>query len=172
MKVILKQDVPHLGEEGDIKEVADGYARNFLVPKGMVDLYGKMAMHNLARKQETIEKKKNVKRDEAKAYKAKIESEELTFSVASGEKSRLFGSITSSAIVEALDAKGINVERKKIEVPDSAIKQLGNYIVKIKLYGDEVANLKVVVKSSNAEELKKTAKKVEKVEEKTEEATS
>jgi large subunit ribosomal protein L9 len=150
MKIILKQDIINLGEEGDIKEVADGYARNYLIPKNMVALYNKQSINELERRQEAIAKNKERKRLEARSFKEKLESDELHFSVSAGEKRRLFGAITSANIVAELAKKAIIVERKKVEIPDQLIKSLGNYTVRIHLYGNEVAELKVVVEA-NAE---------------------
>lgn len=149
MKIILKQDIVNLGEEGDIKLVKDGYARNFLIPKKMAALYSLASLNELEKKREAIAKRKEEKRKEARSYREKIEAEELTFKVAAGEKRRLFGAITNAHIVEELAKKGIKIERKKVEITDSIIKILGTHNVRVKLYGDEVAVLKVIVESNN-----------------------
>jgi large subunit ribosomal protein L9 len=157
MKIILKQDINNLGEEGDIKEVADGYARNYLIPKKMAVVYGPAAINELERRREAIAKRKEEKRLEARSFKEKIEAEELIFSVAAGEKKRLFGAITAANIVEELAKKNITVERKKVDVPESIIKTLGSYTVRVRLYGDETASLKVTVEA-NAESKAKEEK--------------
>jgi len=157
MKVILTKDVLNLGEEGDVKVVADGYARNFLIPQKMAVLCNKANLTVLEQRKRTIEKAKEEKRKEALTLKQKIEATELLIKMSSGEKGKLFGSVNNATVVEELAKKGITVERKKIEVPGHNIKVLGTYSVEIKLYGKESAKLKLViapleeVKASNAE---------------------
>lgn len=155
MKVILKQDLPNVGEEGDIKEVADGYARNYLAPKGLAALYSKAALNELEKRRHVIEAKKEAKRKEALSWKEKIETLQPVFRVAAGEKGRLFGAITPALIVEELAKSGIMVERKKIEAPE--MKNVGSYAIKIKLYGSETASLKITVESSEPKAHKKAA---------------
>jgi len=148
MKVILKQDLSNLGEEGDVKVVADGYGRNYLIPKGIAVPYNKANVEIFNQKKNSIEAKKDAKRKEALSLKDRLAGEELKFAMPVGEKGKLFGAITSANIVEELAKLGITVERKKIDVPDHSIKVVGTYTVKIKLYGGETADLKVVVEAS------------------------
>jgi large subunit ribosomal protein L9 len=145
MKVILNNDVNNLGEEGDVKEVADGYARNFLIPKGMVMPYSRQNLALIESRRATIEKRKEEKREHAKGAKERLEGEALTIKMTAGEKGKLFGSVTSQAIAEQLEKRGIDVERKKIDIEDGTIKTLGTHTVRVRLYGDEEAMLKVVV---------------------------
>lgn len=148
MKIILTTDVLNLGEEGDIKVVADGYARNYLLPNKFAVLCNKANLTVLEQRKRTIEKIKDEKRKAALSLKEKIEAEELTIKMSTGEKGKLFGSVNNATIVEELAKKGISVERKKVEVPNHTIKVTGTYSVEIKLYGNESAKLKVVVAST------------------------
>lgn len=147
MKVILNQDFSNLGEEGEIKVVADGYGRNYLIPKGIAVSYTKQNIEIFRQKHNAIEARKSTKRKEAQSLIEKLTGHEITFSMPVGENGKLFGAITSSNIVEELAKSGISIERKKIEVPENSIKVVGNYVVKIKLYAGETADLKVVVEA-------------------------
>ena len=148
MKVILKQDFSSLGEEGDIKVVADGFGRNYLIPKGIAVSYTKANIEIYKQKKNTIEARKETKRKDAFSLKEKLAAQEIEFVMPVGENGKLFGAITSANIVEELAKEGISIEKKKIEVPDHSIKVVGNYIVKVKLYAGETADLKVVVKAA------------------------
>jgi large subunit ribosomal protein L9 len=147
MKIVLKHDVVNLGEEGDIKVVADGYARNFLIPKGFAVLYSKAALNELDKRRHHIEKRKEDKRKEAMSYKQKLEAEEIVISMPAGDKGKLFGAVTAATIADELGKKGMTVEKKKIDMPEHSLKMVGNYTVKVKLYGNEVANLRVVIQA-------------------------
>ncbi len=151
MKVILNQDVYNLGEEGDVCEVARGYARNFLIPQGYAVLYNKQNAALFESKRAAIEKRKEEKRKASLSLKEKIQEQEIVLKVPSGDTGKLFGSVTNANVADALQALGITVERKKIELPEHTLKTLGTYTARIKLYGDEVAELKVVVKSDKEE---------------------
>lgn len=145
MKVILNSDVSNLGEEGDVKDVADGYARNFLIPRGMVMPYSRQNLALIESRRATIEKRKEDKREQAKSARERLEGETLTIRMTAGERGKLFGSVTSQTIAEELEKRGIEVERKKIDIEDGTIKTLGTHAVRVRLYADEEAQLKVVV---------------------------
>ena len=149
MKIILYKDVPNLGEEGDVKVVADGYARNFLLPKKFAVRYNKASEIELGQKQQAIARRKEEKTNAAADVKTRIEALLMDLAVAAGEKGKLFGSVTSTAVVDYLHSQGLEVERKKIELPEGGIKMLGTHNVKIKLYGGEEAVLKVNVTASS-----------------------
>jgi len=158
MKVILNQDVTNLGEEGDVKSVADGYGRNFLIPKGMAVPYTKKYINIFTQKKDIIAKKKEDKRQQALGLKERIESiEGLSIVMPAGESGKLFGSVNNSVVADALAKDGITVEKKRIEIPDQSIKMLGNYSIKVKLYGNQTATLKLIV--SAAAESTETEKK-------------
>ena len=165
MKVILNTDVTNLGEEGDIKDVAGGYARNYLIPNGMVLPYSRQNLALIESRRATIEKRKEDKRQQAKSARERLEEEPLTIQMTAGEKGKLFGSVTSQAIAERLEKKGIDVERKKIDIEGSTIKTLGTHTVRVRLYGDEEAQLKVVVEPDE-----KSAARQRKAEKRAEEA--
>ncbi|MBN2626997.1 MAG: 50S ribosomal protein L9 [Spirochaetales bacterium] len=152
MKIILSQDVANLGEEGDVRVVADGYARNFLIPKGMAVLCTRENLNNLEQKTAAIEKRKDEKKKAALGLKDRLAGENLEIAMPVGEKGKLFGAVTAQSIVDELNKIGIAIEKKKIDVPEHAIKVVGSYIVKVKLYGGEFADLKVEVKGLEKEE--------------------
>jgi large subunit ribosomal protein L9 len=152
MKIILNQDVANLGEEGDVKVVADGYARNFLIPKGMAVVCTKENLNNLEQKKAAIEKRRDEKKKAASGLKDRLAGEQLEIEMPVGENGKLFGAVTSQTILDELNKLGIAIEKKKIDVPEHAIKVVGSYIVKVKLYGGESADLKVEVKGIEKEE--------------------
>jgi large subunit ribosomal protein L9 len=145
MNVILSTDVPNLGEEGDIRNVARGYARNFLIPQKLVMPYTKESLSILESRREHIDQRREEKRKAALDVKSRLEGEDLKLEMPAGESGRLFGSVTSAAIADALEVQGISVERKRIDIPEKTIKQVGTTRVRVRLYGDEEAELKVVV---------------------------
>ena len=148
MKVILNQDVPGLGEEGDIKEVASGYARNYLLPQNFALPYTKQNLTQLETRRTAIESRKEEKRREAMSIKERLESEELTFSMPAGDSGKLFGSVNNAMVVQELEKRGYSIEKKRVEVPEHNIRMIGNYTVKVKLYGNEEARLNVVVEAA------------------------
>ena len=146
MKVILNQDVPNLGEEGDVKSVASGYGRNYLLPKGLAVPFTKKYINIFEQKKDVISKKKEEKRKNALSIKERIESiEGLPIGMPAGETGKLFGSVNNAVIADALAKEGITVEKKKIEVPEHNIKMIGNYNVRIRLYDNQSAVLKIAV---------------------------
>ena len=146
MKVILNKDVQNLGEEGDVKDVANGFARNYLIPRNLVLLYNKSNLQQLESRKASIEKAKEEKRKSALDLKERLESEEYEIAMPAGGNGKLFGSVTNANVFELLEKKGIPVERKKIEVPDHMIKTLGVYTIKVKLYNSQEAKIKLNVK--------------------------
>ena len=146
MKIILSQDVINLGEEGDVCEVATGFARNYLIPMKMAVPHSKQNLRDLDHKRVSIEQRKEEKRKDALGVKERLESEELKFQMSAGESGKLFGSVGSALISEELEKRGYeNVERKRIEVPDNHIRNTGEFTVLVKLYGQEEAKVKVTV---------------------------
>lgn len=145
MKVILIKDVPNLGEEGNICDVADGYGRNYLLPKKFALPHTKQNSVLIEQKREAIEQRKEEKRKEAQSLKERLEGEEIVLERPAGETGKLFGSVNNATIAEELEKRGTPVERKRIEIVGSNIKELGEYEVKIKLYDNDTATLKVTV---------------------------
>jgi large subunit ribosomal protein L9 len=148
MKVILNQDVIGLGEEGDIKEVADGYARNFLLPKKLAVPHTREFLVALEHKRASIDKRKEGKRLEAASLKERLEAEEIRFSMPAGENGKLFGSVNNTNVAVELEKKGFSIEKKRIEIPDHTIRSVGIYKIRIRLYDKEEATMKLVVEGS------------------------
>jgi large subunit ribosomal protein L9 len=148
MKVILNQDVAGLGEEGDIREVASGYARNFLIPRKFALPYSKQNLTQLESRRAAIEQRKEDKRREAMSLKERLEGEELVFTMPAGESGKLFGSVNNAMVVQELEKRGYSIEKKRVEVPEHNIRMVGSYTVKIKLYGNEEAKINVLVEAA------------------------
>ena len=151
MEVILKADVSGLGEEGDIRNVTGGYARNFLLPKGLVLPKTEANMKWLARQQQAIAKRKEEKASVAKDLAEKIATMNVTVTGKVSSGNRLYGSIHAHEISIALKEAGVTVDARKIEVGDP-IRQLGDHTVTVKLYEGVHAKLKVHVTSIHGDE--------------------
>lgn len=145
MKVILLLDVKGSGKKGDIIEVNDGYARNFLIKKGLAQ-EGTTQNLNIARqRQKALEAKIKSEQEEARAIAAKIKPLVLEIAAKSGDNNgKMFGSVTSEMISEALSAKGIGVDKKKIEIKE-AIRDFGSFEVLVRLYPEITQTLKINV---------------------------
>jgi large subunit ribosomal protein L9 len=141
MEVILKQDVKGLGYKDDKVTVANGYGRNFLLPKGMATLATESAkkMHAEILKQRAF--KEDKLRKEAAANAEKLAGISIKVGAKAGESGKIFGSVTTIQIAEALNKAGYPVERKNIEINDETIKQLGTYTAKVRLYKEVSANV-------------------------------
>lgn len=171
MKVILNEDVKHLGEEGDVKNVATGYARNYLLPRNLVVVYNETTAAMFEAKKAEIEARKEVKRQNAKSLKEKLEAVEILIEMPAGSNGKLYGAVTASVIADALAKLGFEIERKRIEVPGLAIKTVGNYHATVKLYETAVAEIKIAVKAQEVAGAKPSAAKVEKAEKPAEEVS-
>jgi large subunit ribosomal protein L9 len=144
MKVILKENIETLGHIGDIVKVAPGYARNYLVPKGLVIEATTKNAKALEHAKRQMEYKKNKVLEQAKHFAARIEGLAFVISHQAGEEGKLFGSVTNMEIADRLKAEGIEVDRKKILLAEP-IKHLGEFTVAIKVHPEVIANLKVNV---------------------------
>ncbi len=147
MKVILQHDVVGLGEEGDVCEVATGYARNFLFRTQAALPFTGHAMNLMQHRRVGIERRKEDKRAGATGLRERLENEELTFRMSAGASGKLFGSITNVAIAGELERRGFDVDRRRIEVPDHSLKMIGEHTVRIRLYENQSANVKVVIEA-------------------------
>jgi large subunit ribosomal protein L9 len=152
MEVILKEDVANLGHRGDVVKVADGYGRNFLLPR-------KMALQATAANKAVIEqmkasaaRKSATEKAVAEALVAKLEPVVLSFTRKTGEHGHLFGSVTSADIAAELETKGFEVDRRKIQLADP-LKSIGDFTVNIKLHREVVAHLQVKVVAEATEEV-------------------
>lgn len=142
MKVIFLQDVKGQGKKGEVKNVSEGYARNFLIPKGLVKEASDGNIKTLEVQNQAQEKKKQKEKENAQALAAKLGEMTVVIPAKAGEGGRLFGAITSKQVAEALAKLGITVDKRKIEL-DEPIRALGVTQVPIKLHPDVKATLKV-----------------------------
>lgn len=147
MKVILMEDVKGQGKKGDVKNVSDGYANNFLIKKGLAVPASNDNMNILKNKNASEEHKRQVELDNAKALKDSLEGKEIVIVTKGGEGGKLFGSITSMDIADGIkkDLK-VDIDKRKILLKDN-IKLAGVYEVEIKLHKDVTAKIKVNIKS-------------------------
>ena len=144
MKVILLQDVKGKGKKGELCNVSDGYARNFLFPKNLAIEADSAAMGELKSREAAAAHHKQEEIDAAKATAAKLEGKTVTLKAKAGANGRLFGSVTSKEIADQVKTElGITVDRKKMSVAD--IKNFGEYTAEIKLYQGIVAKINVKV---------------------------
>lgn len=145
MKVILEQDVKKLGKKGDVIEVSEGYARNYLIPRKLA-IPGTEANLNVIKHQKAAEARKAQQiLDEARVMASQLGKVDVKLAVKIGEGGRVFGSITSKDIQEALLAQyGVDVDKRKIEIKDN-IKATGVYDVTLKLHPEVSAKIKVTV---------------------------
>ncbi len=160
MKIILNQDVPNLGEEGDVCVVKDGYARNYLLPTGAAVIYNNANLAIFKSRAEAIEKRKIAKREASKSLKEKLDNVSLDIVVAAGESGKLFGSVTAMMVQAELAKLGFEIEKKKIEVASHAIKMTGTYTARVHLYENDSSVITLNVKSEA--EVKAAAKAAEK----------
>lgn len=164
MKVVFLEDVPNVAETGEIKEVADGYGRNFLIPKKLAVLADAQAAHIV---EAQLKKKARLQAEteaEMRELAQQLEGQEVVLKARAGAKDRLYGSITNADIAEELSkSAGLMVDKRKIEL-DEPIREVGSYEIAIRLTKDIIPKIKLTV---TEEEGKK--RKVEKAEEKKEE---
>ena len=144
MKIILLQNFESLGFEGDIVEVAKGYARNYLIPKGWAIEANNANLKALEMRKDKITAQRVKDKEEAERAAEKISQTTVTMLRKAGEEGKLYGSVTSRDITQKLESEGISVERKK-SVMDEAIRTLGEFEVTIKIHPEVVAKIKVVV---------------------------
>lgn len=144
MEVILKEDVPKLGNRGEVVKVAEGYGRNFLLPR-------KLAIEANAANKAVIEQMKAAavrrsakEKSEAEELAKQFDGLEVKFARKSGENDQLFGSVTSGDIAEALEKKSFHIDRRKIQLHEP-LKTIGEFTVPVKLHKDVTTHLKVVI---------------------------
>ena len=149
MEVILREDVDTLGHRGDVVKVAEGYGRNFLLPK-------KLAMEATAANKAVIEQMKQAsvrrsarEKSEAELLVGQLEKVELVFERRVGENEHIFGSVTAAEIAHQLEEKGFHIDRRKLQL-DEPLRQLGEFHVPVKLHREVTAHIKVTVKAEDA----------------------
>lgn len=159
MKIILNVDVKHLGEEGDVKNVANGYARNFLFPRNFAVPYNETTAAIFEARKAEIEAKKEVKRQNARSLKEKLEGSVFEIVMPAGSNGKLYGAVTTQVVADILAKNGFEIERKRIEIPGLVIKSVGNYHATIKLYEAQTAAISMTVKAQEDPNAAKSAEK-------------
>lgn len=144
MEVILRDHVENLGKRGEIVKVADGYARNFLLPRKLALPATDANRKWVERERKIAEVRDQEERGAADAVAARLNALELTISRKTGENDQLYGSVTNADIAELLAAKGFEIDRRKILLPDP-IKTLGQNTIPVKLHRDVTAQVRVTV---------------------------
>ncbi len=144
MEIILRQAIENLGHPGDVVTVKNGYARNFLLPRGFAYEATPGNLKRIGAERGRLEAAENERRETASELAKRLEEVQLTFSARVGEEGKLFGSVTSADIAEQLAAQGFNIERRLIDLHDP-IKALGVYRVPVKLHADVKPEIRVWV---------------------------
>lgn len=161
MKVILNQDVKHLGEEGDVKDVANGYARNYLFPRNFAVPCNDMTLAYFETRKAEIDAKKAAKRADAASLKEKLEATVLTLVMPAGTNGKLYGAVTNQTIADELKKLAFDIERKRIEIPGLTIKSVGKYHANVRLYETAAATVQIVVEAQPEAEKPAPAPKAE-----------
>jgi large subunit ribosomal protein L9 len=154
MKVILNKDLATLGEEGDVKDVAKGYARNYLFPRGIALPYTPKTIKIIENRRAEIEARKEQKRQDARGLKEKLESLELNIAMPAGANGKLYGAVTNQTVADELAKNGFQIERKRIELAGSGFKNVGKYKAVIKLYENQSTEISITI---TAQEIKTEA---------------
>jgi large subunit ribosomal protein L9 len=144
MKVILRDDVKSLGRMGEVVNVSDGYARNFLLPKKLAVEANTANIKEFEHNRKSIADKAARIKDASKTTADKLAALTITIKAKAGEEDRLFGSVTSMDIAQALAAEGFDIDKKKIQI-DEPIKRVGEYAVQVRLHADVAATVNVHV---------------------------
>ncbi|HUJ40856.1 MAG TPA: 50S ribosomal protein L9 [Candidatus Acidoferrales bacterium] len=147
MQIILQEDVEKLGHRGQVVEVAEGYARNYLLPRKLALPVSPGNLKQLEQIQRALAKREATEREGAQKQAGLLASLSVEFARKAGENDQMFGSVTAADISEALAAQGYTVDKRRIQL-DQPIKTLGEYQVPAKLHREVTASLKVVVKRS------------------------
>ncbi len=144
MKVILRQNYESLGQIGDLVDVKDGFARNFLIPRKIAYAALQGNIRALEEEKKNLEKRRKQEVHAAENLAAELEKVSVTIPVQVGEEDKIFGSVTTQMIADALKEKGYEIDRRKIDI-EEPIKSLGIYGISIKLHQSVTANIKVWV---------------------------
>ncbi len=144
MEVILNESIESLGKAGDIVNVSDGYARNYLIPKGIAIVANKKNLVQIEKQRAAILERAAKVRQEYEALAEQLSKLDIEIPVKVGEEEKLYGSVTSMDIARAIEEKGYQVDRKKIVLPEP-IKALGEYEIPVKLSPDVTATVKIRV---------------------------
>jgi large subunit ribosomal protein L9 len=150
MEVILKEDVPKLGTRGDVVKVAEGYGRNFLLPKKLAIEASKGNKAVIDQMKSAAVRRSAKEKAGAEELSKQFDGLSVSFQRRSGEHDQLFGSVTSGDIADAIEKKGFNVDRRKIQLHEP-LKTLGEFMIPVKLHKDVTAHLKVVIEKEAVE---------------------
>ncbi|MDR0639391.1 MAG: 50S ribosomal protein L9 [Spirochaetaceae bacterium] len=146
-KVILNKDLATLGEEGDVKYVARGYARNFLLPRGIAVPFNERTQKMFDARRGEIEARKAEKRKDAASLKERLEALDLTIVMPAGGNGKLYGAVTTQTVMDELSKHGFAIERKKIEIPGNSIKNAGKHKLTVKLYDNTSAEVSITIEA-------------------------
>jgi large subunit ribosomal protein L9 len=149
-KILLREDVENVGGRGEIVKVKAGYARNFLLPQGIATLATKGNVNQIEKEREALLKKAAVEKSTATAQSEQMSGVALEFVRKAGEGGQLFGSVTSMDIAQALQAKGYEIDRRRIVLKDT-IKETGEYTVSVKLHREVALEIPVTVRGEGEE---------------------
>lgn len=144
MEVILRQAVENLGKPGDVVKVSNGYARNFLLPRGVAFEATPGNLKRIAQEKERLEAEENQRRTAAQSLAEKLEQVSLTFSARVGEEGKLFGSVTPADIAHQLEQQGFSIEKRQIDLHEP-LRTLGVFRVPVRLHADVKPEIKVWV---------------------------
>lgn len=144
MKVILRQDFEQLGKLGDVVDVKDGYARNYLIPRNIAYLATPSAVRTLEEEKKQHTRRLEKEKTTSEKLAAELEKVSLTIQMKVGEDDKLFGSVTSQMIADSMQEKGITIDKRQIEL-EEPVKALGIYDVNVKLPGSVIGKIKVWV---------------------------
>ena len=150
MEVILKEDVPKLGSRGDVVKVAEGYGRNFLLPKKLAIVANSANKAVVVQMKAASIRRSANEKSAAEELAKQFEGVDITFQRKAGEHDQLFGSVTTGDIADALEKKGLTIDRRKIHIHEP-IKTLGEFTIPVKLHRDVTAHLKVVIEKDATE---------------------
>jgi len=144
IEVILREHIDNLGRRGDVVKVADGYARNYLLPRKLALAVTDANKRQIERERQLAEARELEEKQQAEAFAARLNQIELEIARRVGENNTLYGSVTSADIAEALEARGFQVDKRKVALPDP-LKAVGEATVPIKLHREVTAHVKVNV---------------------------
>jgi large subunit ribosomal protein L9 len=151
MEVILKEDVAKLGSRGDVVKVAEGYGRNYLLPRKLAIVADEGNKAVIVQMKSAAVRRSAKEKTQAEELAKQFENVSVSFTRKSGENDQLFGSVTSGDIAEGLEKKGLNIDRRKIQLHE-ALKTVGEFTIPVKLHKDVTAHLKVVIEKEAATE--------------------
>ena len=144
MQIILREDIPNLGRPGDVVKVRDGYARNFLLPRNLAIEANPKSIRAFEHQRRLALMRREAKKNEALKVKERLEALRINLTARAGEEGKLFGSVTNIDIERALAAQGVSIDRRRIVLAEP-IKELGEFVVPVRIDADVEASLKLKV---------------------------